>query len=181
MRLKNIFKRKKAQAPSAGQPNAKKGKKKATSSDGRWGTIYESITRLLEHGLLEIRIDSDKPSAFLSLSCYRAFCCGKEGIFVDDKRALAFLENVRFYMNFRRAYLSGLKQGVIDEALERDSNPEEDKWTYPPLSPDQWINIYVAGSDEKSILLYGRWNSESLELRAYKTKDERQKTKEDKE
>ena len=81
----------------------------------------------------------------------------------DEPKALAFLDKVRFFINWRRGYVAGLRNFGRD-----DLTPEEEKEQLHKLRihDGEWIIFFVVNSEYKPILI-GRWVEDRFEIKNY--------------
>lgn len=84
----------------------------------------------------------------------------------DERKALNFLDKVRFFINWRRGYVAGLRNYGRE-----DITPEEEKDILHKLRiPDtEWITFYVVNSDYEPIVI-GRWIKDKFELKPWDSK-----------
>lgn len=85
----------------------------------------------------------------------------------DEPKALAFLEKVRFFINWRRGYVAGLRNYGQDEF---EPKKEEDMLRKLYISDEIWIPMYILTSDYKPIIV-GRWKKDKFELRTAQLND----------
>lgn len=126
---------------------------------------YNSMAKLVAAHLVEV--DIERPFVYISRTAYDAFMMPNtrttEQALHDDARAVAFMANVRFYVNFQRNYIRGLMESRDDQEMNKETT---DKLT--TLAEDEWLPFMVAADDEGSeIYKVGKYKQGQLEMHVY--------------